>query len=86
MPASASGILYGQSMSFKTFAMVEVACNVATGKKFGGIKAKQGIVYIIAAEGASGITKRIRAWELQKKCRVAINKFCFHLQQIRTLF
>lgn len=70
MPASASGVLYGQSMSFKTFTMVDVACSVATGKKFGGIKAKQGIVYIIAAEGASGITKRIKAWELQKRSKV----------------
>ena len=70
LPASANGIWFGKSQSFKTFVLVDLACRIATGKQFANLRTGHGLVYIIAAEGSSGISKRIRAWELKNGCIV----------------
>lgn len=70
IPASSNGILFGRSQSYKTFALVDIACCIVTGRDFSNLPTKHGLVFIVAAEGSNGISKRIRAWELQHDCTV----------------
>jgi hypothetical protein len=57
-------VLAGQFGTFKTFATVGWACSVATGTPWLGHKVvTPGPVLYVAAEGASGIQKRVDAWE-----------------------
>lgn len=73
VPASSVGLIYGRSQSFKTFFLIDKCCRVAAGLDYCGKPTKQGIVYLVAAEGGSGIAKRIRAWELENKTTVGNN-------------
>tara|TARA_R110001583_G_scaffold164736_1_gene317217 strand:+ start:1241 stop:2419 length:1179 start_codon:yes stop_codon:yes gene_type:complete len=70
IPAGSNGVWFGQSQSFKTFALIDIACRIATEKKFSDLPTKHGLVFIIAAEGQNGVSKRVRAWELQNNCVV----------------
>ena len=70
LPAASNGILFGKSQSYKTFVLIEIACCIATGRDFSNLPTKQGLVFIIAAEGGNGISKRIRAWELHHNIEV----------------
>ncbi|MGY8897609.1 MAG: AAA family ATPase [Paraglaciecola sp.] len=70
IPASSNGVLFGHSQSFKTFVLIYIACCIATNRMFSGLPTRHGLVFIIAAEGGGGISKRIRAWELQNNCTV----------------
>ncbi|MEH6713564.1 MAG: AAA family ATPase [Paraglaciecola polaris] len=70
IPAASNGVLFGQSQSYKTFFLVYIACCIATNRMFSGLPTRHGLVFIIAAEGSNGISKRIRAWELQNGCTV----------------
>jgi hypothetical protein len=63
IPALSVGVIYGQSQSYKTFFLVDLACRIATGMTYADGQTKSGIVFFIAAEGGNGIPKRIRAWE-----------------------
>jgi hypothetical protein len=57
-------VLAGQFGTFKTFATVGWACSIATGTPWLGHKVvTPGPVLYVAAEGASGIQKRVDAWE-----------------------
>ncbi len=73
IPASSVGLIYGRSQSFKTFFLVDKCCRVATGLDYSGNPTKQGLVYLVAAEGGAGIAKRIRAWEVINKRVVGNN-------------
>jgi putative DNA primase/helicase len=73
IPASSVGLIFGRSQSFKTFFIIDKCCRVATGLDYGGNPTKQGLVYLVAAEGDAGIAKRIRAWELINKRTVGNN-------------
>ncbi|GAB6147014.1 AAA family ATPase [Desulfocicer niacini] len=46
----------------KTFLAIDIACSVATGKNFHGMKVSQGLVIYIAGEGQNGIKRRFMAW------------------------
>jgi len=54
--------LTGDAASFKTFAALGMACAIATGTTWMGHRTVQGPVLYIAAEGADGFYKRVRAW------------------------
>lgn len=56
-------VLAGQYGTYKTFVAIEWACHIATGTPWKGHAAAHGRVLYIAAEGASGIHKRVTAWE-----------------------
>jgi hypothetical protein len=59
-------VLAGQFGSFKTFATIGWACSIATGESWLGHEVvTPGTVLYVAAEGASGIKLRVRAWEHQ---------------------
>jgi hypothetical protein len=65
-------VISGQFGTFKTFATLGWACSVATGMPWLGHKVvTQGSVLYVAAEGASGLKKRVKAWERASGVRVA---------------
>ena len=55
--------LIGASGSYKSFVALDWACHVATGKPWHGKRVRQGTVLYVLAEGLSGISKRLDAWE-----------------------
>lgn len=58
----AHGIVYGASMSFKSFAVLEMAHCIANGRPFMGHKVKQtGSVIYVCGEGAGGVGRRLKA-------------------------
>ena len=65
IPQRSFGVLYGAPDSFKSFTAIDIACSIATGKKYRGNTTKKGAVIYIAAEGQQGVAKRVKAWELK---------------------
>lgn len=55
--------LTGAPGSFKSFVALDVAAHVSRGTEWHGKRTHQGPVIYIAAEGARGMSMRIRAWE-----------------------
>ncbi|MGV1006822.1 MAG: bifunctional DNA primase/polymerase, partial [Candidatus Nanopelagicales bacterium] len=55
--------IMGKSGSYKTFVALDMACAVATKRPWFGYETDGGPVVYVGAEGARGITKRVRAWE-----------------------
>lgn len=68
---SSLGMLYSESGLGKTFVMLDIACHVAMGKPWMGKPVKQGKVLFIAAEGQTGLGKRILAWNAAHNERVS---------------
>lgn len=56
--------LYGPSGRWKSFVAIDWALCIAAGRTWLGRETKRGRVIYVAAEGARGIKKRIRAWKL----------------------
>ncbi len=56
------GVLFGETGSGKTFAALEIAMHIASGKPWRGRRVKRGGVIYVSAEGASGLTNRLRAY------------------------
>lgn len=57
-----TSLITAKHASFKSFFALDLALCIATGKKWHGREVKRGTVIYIAAEGASTLQKRIRAW------------------------
>lgn len=55
--------LVGKPGSYKSFIALDLAGCIAQGVKWQGHQVYQGKVLYLAAEGASGMKKRVRAWE-----------------------
>jgi hypothetical protein len=55
-------VLYGQSGSGKSFVALDMIGAVARGKQWQGCRVKRAKAVLIAAEGAGGVGKRIRAY------------------------
>jgi hypothetical protein len=55
--------VYGQPESFKSFLAIDICMAVAGGLPWHQRKVERGAVLYIAAEGASGLGKRVRAWK-----------------------
>lgn len=53
----------GPSGHGKSFLAVELACCVATGTAWHGHAVREGLVVLVAAEGASGVRQRVEAWK-----------------------
>lgn len=62
LPDNSFGVVYGPSGSFKSFAVLDWACCIALGEPWLGCRVKAGRVVYVAAEGASGLRKRIKGW------------------------
>ena len=62
LPDADVGLIYGPTSSGKTFAILDLVAAVARGEPWRGHRTKKGRVLIIAAEGGSGVGKRIKAY------------------------
>ena len=58
---SAMSVWYGKSGTGKTFIVLDAAWHIATGRAWGGMLVRQGLVIFVAAEGGQSINKRIGA-------------------------
>ena len=67
IPECSFASIYGPSGSYKSFLALDWACHIASGKDWDGHKVNQGSVLYVAGEGGFGVTKRVRAWELQNQ-------------------
>jgi hypothetical protein len=54
--------LIGESGSFKSFVALDIAQRVAQGQPWAGRATQRGLVLYVVAEGAGGVTLRLRAW------------------------
>ncbi|GIU23050.1 helicase RepA family protein [Shewanella schlegeliana] len=70
IPSKAFGVIYGASGSYKSFAVLDMCCCLAANKTWNTQKVEGCAVVFIAAEGAVGIKRRIRAWEIAHKTNV----------------
>lgn len=61
--------IIGASGSMKSFAAIDLACSIGCGIVWHGYKVEQRNTMFVAAEGGSGIRKRLRAWEKEKRIR-----------------
>lgn len=61
LPKDSNGIIYGASMTFKTFVALGISHSICTGKPFMEHAVKQigGVIYLYG-EGAGGIARRVR--------------------------
>ena len=62
LPNADIGAVFGESGSGKTFMVLDMVCRVALGLPWFGIPTQRTQVLYIAAEGASGMRDRVRAW------------------------
>lgn len=67
VPSEAVGVLYGASGTFKSFIGIDLALHVAHGMNWLGHKTRKGPVLIIAAEGGTGLWRRIVAWHRERR-------------------
>ncbi|MBQ1039298.1 AAA family ATPase [Micromonospora sp. C81] len=65
--------IIGRSGNGKTFVTIDICGSVTTGTPWHGHKSVQGKVVYIAAEGARGFKKRIRAWEKHHNLKMGAN-------------
>lgn len=62
IPEGCVGMLFGASGAFKSFIAIDYALHRSYGMNWLGKKTKQGRVVYLAAEGGSGILRRVKAW------------------------
>lgn len=68
LPADAFGVIFGPSGTYKSFLAMDMSASIASAQKWQGIDVDNpGHVLYIAAEGASGLHMRKRAWEIRHK-------------------
>ena len=66
IPVSGFVGLYGPSGGLKSFAAVDMALCIATGRDWHGKAVKRGCVVYIAGEGQRGLAKRVMGWRRHK--------------------
>lgn len=62
IPADATGIIFGQTGSYKSFIAIDLSLHIAHGLPWCGHKTTKGSVFFIAGEGGAGLYRRIEAW------------------------
>ena len=62
VPADSMGMIFGASGAYKSFLAIDMALHVSHGLEWAGNRTKPGSVAYMAAEGGSGIARRILAW------------------------
>lgn len=67
IPSDSMGMVFGASQTFKSFVALDAALHVAHGLPWLGRRTKQGDVVYLAAEGGTGLWKRIHAWHKARK-------------------
>lgn len=64
IPSDSVGVMFGASGTFKSFLALDFALHSLHGMQWLGKKTKRGPVLFIAAEGGSGIWRRVKAWHM----------------------
>lgn len=67
LPADSIGMLFGASGTFKSFLALDAALHVVHGLPWLGRRTTQGPVLYLAAEGGSGLWKRVAAWHRSRR-------------------
>jgi len=62
LQSNTNSCLSAAHASFKSFIALDMACCVATGRRWCGRDVMQGVVVYVCAEGASGMKSRLMAW------------------------
>jgi hypothetical protein len=62
VPEDSMGMIFGASGTYKSFIAIDLAMHMAHEMSWSNIKTKSGSVAYIAAEGGSGISRRLDAW------------------------
>lgn len=75
VPADSVGMMFGASGTFKSFVALDLALHIAHGMPWLGRRTTQGPVLYIAAEGGSGLHKRVEAWHQLRRLRSAQSPF-----------
>lgn len=60
------GMIFGPSGSGKSFLGIDMAASIASGTPWHGKAVAEGAVIYLAGEGLSGISRRLRAWEIAR--------------------
>jgi hypothetical protein len=63
IPMESIGLFFGASETFKSFIALDLALHVAHGMKWLGKRTRKGPVAYIAAEGGTGLFRRLDAWQ-----------------------
>lgn len=59
--------LFGEPGSMKSFLAIDMGLSIASGHDWHGLSIrKKGLVFYIAGEGFSGLSKRLKAWSIEK--------------------
>lgn len=66
LPDDALVMMYGPPGSRKSFAALDMAMAVASGREWHGRAVKAGYVLYVAAEGGAGIGKRLKGWRMSR--------------------
>ncbi|MDH5889767.1 AAA family ATPase [Vibrio splendidus] len=61
---SSFGVIYGKSGSRKSFIAIDLSCSIATSTPWQNKTVAAGAVVYVAAEGQTGMARRVRAWEI----------------------
>jgi hypothetical protein len=64
LPMPGVAMLYGAPKAGKSFAAIDLACSVATGRSWFGRATKAGTVLYVVAEGVTGTGVRADAWSM----------------------
>ncbi|MCP5233882.1 MAG: AAA family ATPase [Zoogloeaceae bacterium] len=67
VPADSLGVIFGGSGTFKSFIALDFSLHVAHRMPWLGRKTRGGPVIYIAAEGGTGLARRIKAWHKSRK-------------------
>lgn len=67
VPAASLGMIFGASGTFKSFIALDHQLHRAWGMAWCGRRTVQGVPVFVAAEGGTGLIRRIRAWHLLHK-------------------
>ena len=65
LAAHCVAMIFGPSGAGKSFIALDMACSIAAGIPWQGIKTKPGVVVYLAGEGNYGIRKRIASWAIE---------------------
>lgn len=69
VPAESVGLIFGGSGTFKSFIALDMALHVAHGLPWLGRKTVEGPVLYLAAEGGTGLWRRIDAWHRARRLK-----------------
>lgn len=62
LPAYSTAMVFGESGIGKTFFALDMACSIACGIEWQGIKTDEGVVVYLAGEGNYGMRQRVASW------------------------